>query len=51
VLNGKLKYAVVHLIWRKESSRKFPTTKFYKDWKDVYVNCILEDHKAWKAES
>lgn len=50
VLTGKWKYAVVHLTWRKERSRKFPTTKFYKDWKDVYVNCIAEDHKAWKAE-
>lgn len=49
VLTGKRKYAVVHLTWRKESSRKFPITKFYKDWQDVYVNCIAEDHKLWKA--
>lgn len=50
VLNGRSKYAVVHLTWRKESSRKFPTTKFYKDWKDVYTNRLLEDHKEWKAD-
>ena len=50
VLNGKSKYAVVHLTWRKESARKWPATHFYKDWQDVFVNCIVEDHKAWKGE-
>lgn len=50
VLNGKSKYAVVHLTWRKESSRKWPATHFYNDWQDVFVNCIVEDHKVWKSE-
>lgn len=50
VLNGKSKYAVVHLTWRKASSGKWPTTKFYKDWQDVFVNCIVADHRVWKAD-
>lgn len=50
IVSGKPKYAVVHLTWQKETSRKFPSTKFYKDWTDVYENCILMDHKDWKEE-
>lgn len=50
VLNGKLKYAVVHLTWKKESTWKWPSTKFYKDWQDVYVNCIVGDNKSWKED-
>ena len=50
VPNGRSKYAVVHLTWRKESSRKFPTTHFYKDWQDIYTNRLLEDHKEWTAD-
>jgi hypothetical protein len=49
VLNGNSQYAVVHLTWRKESSRRFPTTRFYKDWQDVFTNRLLEDHKEWNA--
>jgi thiol-disulfide isomerase/thioredoxin len=48
VLNGRFKYAVVHLTWKKENSRKFPTTKFYKDWQDIYTNRLWEDHKKWE---
>ncbi len=47
LLTGNRKYAIVHLTWSKENSRKFPSTKFYKDWQDLYQNCILNDHKEW----
>ncbi|RZJ99867.1 MAG: hypothetical protein EOO46_21715 [Flavobacterium sp.] len=50
VLNGSSKYAVVHLTWQKESSRKFPSTHFYKDWQDFFVKRLVEDHKEWKNE-
>ncbi|WP_162944808.1 hypothetical protein [Flavisolibacter nicotianae] len=50
LLDEKSKYAVVHLTWRKESLRKWPTTHFYKDWQEVFVKCIVEDHKEWKAD-
>jgi hypothetical protein len=47
LLTGKFKYAVVHLTWAKEKSKKFPSPKFYRDWKDLYQECILKDHKEW----
>jgi hypothetical protein len=47
LITGKSKYAVVHLTWAKEKSTKFPSTKFYRDWPDVYQECILKDHKEW----
>lgn len=50
VLNGKSKYAVVSLTWRKESSRKFPTTHFYKNWRDVFVSRLVQDHEEWKTD-
>lgn len=50
VLNGAHKYAVVHLTYAKERSKKFPTTHFYRDWEDLYKNCLLEDHKVWKGD-
>ncbi|WP_165813964.1 hypothetical protein [Terrimonas sp.] len=49
VLNGRSKYAIVHLTWRKENSRKFPITKFYIDWQDIYKNRLLEDHNDWDS--
>lgn len=51
LLTGSTKYAIVHLTWRKESSRKFPATRFYKDWHDVYMKKLLKDFKEWKADS
>ncbi|PZR26421.1 MAG: hypothetical protein DI535_14215 [Citrobacter freundii] len=36
LLDGSSRYAVVHLTYKKERSRKFPATKFYKDWKAFY---------------
>lgn len=50
VLNGSSKYAVVHLTWQKENSRKFPSTHFYKDWQDFFVKRLVEDHKEWKND-
>lgn len=50
VLRGSAKYAVVHLTYAKERSRKFPTTHFYKNWEDLYKNRLLEDHKQWEDE-
>ena len=50
VLNGGSKYVVAHLTYKKESSRKFPTTHFYKDWEDLYKNRLLKDHEQWKED-
>ncbi len=36
LLDGSSRYALVHLTCNKERSRKFPSTKFYKDWKAFY---------------
>jgi hypothetical protein len=49
VLTGRSKYAVVHLTYAKERSRKFPITSFYRNWEDVYKNRLLEDHREWKT--
>jgi hypothetical protein len=42
-------YAVVHLTYSKtvEKSPKYPATKFYKNWQNVYDECIAVDHKEW----
>ena len=39
------KFAVVHLTWQRtaHSDTRWPTTKFFNDWQDVYNNCILTD--------
>lgn len=50
VFSGGSKYAVVHLTWQKESSRKFPTTHFYKDWQDFFIKRLIEDNKEWKND-
>lgn len=49
LLTGNPKYAVVHLTWAKENSRKYPSTRFYKNWQDLYKNCIIKDHKEYNA--
>jgi hypothetical protein len=43
--NGDFKYAVVHLTWsqKKVKDSRFPKTKLYKDWNDLYTNRILLD--------
>jgi hypothetical protein len=40
-------YAVVHLTWQKypHSDNKWPLTKLYTNWNEVYENVILEDSK------
>lgn len=48
VLNADTQYAVVHLTYAKERSRKFPVTHFYIDWQDLYKNRLLRDHNEWK---
>ena len=50
VLNGRSKYAVVHLTWKKEHSRKFPPTHFYTDWRDFFEKRLIEDHNEWKND-
>lgn len=49
VLNGTHKYAVVHLSYKKERSRKFPITHFYLDWADLFKNRLFIDHKNWES--
>ena len=50
ILSGRYKYAVVHLTWTNERSRKFPLTHFYKGWTELYTNRLLEDHKEWQQD-
>lgn len=47
--SDEYKYAVVHLTWaqKKLKDPKYPTTKLYKDWNDLYVNRILRDKEDW----
>ncbi len=47
---GRAKFAVVHLTYSRQRSRKFPLTTFYKDWKDFYENRLLEDQRSWKDD-
>ncbi len=52
VNDGDFKYAVVHLTWAQKTldDSKYPTTKTYKDWQDVYENGIIIDHQGWENE-
>ena len=44
------RYAVVHLTWRIESNPEWPSTSLYKDWLDLYNNCIVPDHIEFDDE-
>jgi hypothetical protein len=46
------KYAMVHLTWTQKilNDAKYPATKTYKDWQDVYENRIIIDHEGWEEE-
>lgn len=52
VSNADYKYAMVHLTWAQKTldDPKYPTTKTYKDWQDVYENRIIIDHQGWENE-
>ncbi len=52
VENADYKFAAVHLTWAQKTLHdpKFPTTKTYKDWQDVYENRIIADHIGWEDE-
>lgn len=50
IISSKPKYAVVHLTWQKETSRKFPSIKIYKNWTDLYENRLLNEYKNWERE-
>ena len=43
--NDRYEYAVVHLPWssEKQTDGKYPKTKLYRDWNDLYTNRILVD--------
>ena len=45
--NWEFEYAIVHLTWVKETDKKWPITKLYKNWKDVYEKRILPDSIDW----
>jgi hypothetical protein len=47
IMNDEYKYAVVHLTWSqiKLKSIEYPLTKLYKDWKDLFNNRIMVDHR------
>jgi len=46
------KYAMVHLTWaqKKLKDPKYPRTKTYRDWQDVYEHRIIIDHEGWEDE-
>ena len=50
VANTDFEFAVVHLTWSESIDRegKWPTVKTYKDWKDLYENRIIVDHKDYQ---
>lgn len=54
LMDGSDRYAVVHLTYNKERSRKFPSTRFYKSWAEFYQNevakyAVIFDVEAIKA--
>ena len=48
--NDPFKCAVVHLTWSKvkQTDNRWPSTKLYKDWDDLYRNRILVDKVAFE---
>lgn len=48
--DGPHKFAVVHLTWRIETNPEWPATTLYKDWLDLYNNCIVPDHISFDNE-
>lgn len=49
--DGSNRYAVVHLTYNKERSRKFPLTKFYKDWTEFYQQEVANDAVIFDVEA
>ena len=49
IIDGHDKFAVVHLTWagKEESNSQYPQTRLFKDWVDLYNNCIVPDHKEF----
>lgn len=52
VANADFKYAMVHLTWAQKTldDSKYPSTKTYRNWQDVYENRIIKDHEGWENE-
>lgn len=50
VLDSEFEFAVVHLTWstNKHEDGRWPTTKTYTDWEDVYENRIIIDHQEYQ---
>jgi hypothetical protein len=48
--NDDFKYAVVHLTWSKEKQTdiRWPATKLYKNWDDLYKNRLLVDSAGFQ---
>ena len=45
------KYAVVHLTWsRKMENSDFPSTTFYKNFKEWIETCMLEDNREYACD-
>jgi hypothetical protein len=49
LIDSENKFAVVHLTWarKEESNSKYPQTRIFKDWLDLYNNCIVPDHNEF----
>ncbi len=47
ILSKSNAYAIVHLTHSKESFRKFPVIKFYKNWNILYNSRLIIDNKEW----
>lgn len=52
IQSGCYRYAVVHLTWqgKRERNWKFPVSRFYKDWQDLFNNRIQQDHLDWSED-
>ena len=50
IFNYEFEFAVVHLTWSGNIDKqgKWPTTKTYKDWGDLYENRIKVDHEDYQ---
>jgi hypothetical protein len=50
ILNSEFEFAVVHLTWSGniDEEGKWPITKTYKNWNDLFENRIKVDHEDYQ---
>lgn len=52
LIDDENQYAVVHLTWSRKAERdkKYPVARLFKNWLDLYNNCIVPDHQNFFSQ-